>query len=445
MKIIRPIHTTFLEEASNWLQDLKDTEVRQNRYVLILEIDNGLLLWNTLTLGLVWLNNLSAKEWNDNLLDSDLISQLKSQWFYVPVDFNEPLFLQQMLIRQKQNFTPRTKYTILTTLHCNANCDYCYERHGNFVRKSMTDSVAHMVAGFINDNSKGNKIKLEWIGGEPLLNTKAVDLICRDLKNSRINFESGLISNGLLMNDPLINQAIDLWNLKSIQITIDGTKKVYNTIKNYSGNISNPFNRILTNIATILNAGIHLNIRLNLSSTNAEDLEKLIHLLVNRFPDTSKYLIYVSLLEQEMHCDNQEILNKNLNNWIYLAGLLSEKGFLQWPLDCSWPLNKCIADNDNCHVISPIGNLYRCEEISTEEAVGHLTTGITDPQKAAKWKVTNKTSECNDCPINPVCFNLLYCPADLTCNSLTKSIDIWKRILAMKTEYNTFINKHSTN
>uniref|UniRef100_UPI004027C063 hypothetical protein n=1 Tax=Candidatus Cryptobacteroides bacterium TaxID=3085639 RepID=UPI004027C063 len=95
MKIIRPIHTTFLEEASNWLQDLKDTEVRQNRYVLILEIDNGLLLWNTLTLGLVWLNNLSAKEWNDNLLDSDLISQLKSQWFYVPVDFNEPLFLQR--------------------------------------------------------------------------------------------------------------------------------------------------------------------------------------------------------------------------------------------------------------------------------------------------------------------------------------------------------------
>ena len=182
----------------------------------------------------------------------------------------------------------------------------------------MTDSIAHKVAKFVNDTRKGNKIKLEWIGGEPLLNPNAIDLICGDLRNYEINFESSLVSNGLLLNEDLINQALNRWNLKSIQITIDGTEKVYNDTKNYSGDIANPFNNILNNIAEIFKANIYLSIRLNLSYTNVHDLERLIWLLIKSFPDKSQYLIYVSLLEQEMHCDNQEKLRQNLRNCLNL-------------------------------------------------------------------------------------------------------------------------------
>ncbi len=440
MLIIRPMHKFFLDEISTWHQETEDQGVRQCRYVVVSEIDNGLLLWNTLTLGLVWINNLSVKDWTDNHLDSNLISLLRSQWFYVPVFFNEPLFLKHLLCQYKKVQAKRTKYTILTTLYCNANCAYCYERHGDFIRKSMTDSIAHKVAKFVNDTRKGNKIKLEWIGGEPLLNPNAIDLICGDLRNYEINFESSLVSNGLLLNEDLINQALNRWNLKSIQITIDGTEKVYNDTKNYSGDIANPFNNILNNIAEIFKANIYLSIRLNLSYTNVHDLERLIWLLIKSFPDKSQYLIYVSLLEQEMHCDNQEKLRQNLSNWIYLNKILSDEGFIQWPLDSNWPINKCIADNENCHVISPVGNLYRCEEISATDVIGHIDTGITNSKKVAKWKITNKTCECDDCLINPVCLNLLNCPADLECNSLTKSIDICKRIFAMKAEYCKFKN-----
>lgn len=97
MLIIRPMHKFFLDEISTWHQETEDQGVRQCRYVVVSEIDNGLLLWNTLTLGLVWINNLSVKDWTDNHLDSNLISLLRSQWFYVPVFFNEPLFLKHLL------------------------------------------------------------------------------------------------------------------------------------------------------------------------------------------------------------------------------------------------------------------------------------------------------------------------------------------------------------
>lgn len=50
MLIIRPMHKFFLDEISTWHQETEDQGVRQCRYVVVSEIDNGLLLWNTLTL-----------------------------------------------------------------------------------------------------------------------------------------------------------------------------------------------------------------------------------------------------------------------------------------------------------------------------------------------------------------------------------------------------------
>jgi sulfatase maturation enzyme AslB (radical SAM superfamily) len=58
-----------------------------------------------------------------------------------------------------------------------------------------------------------------------------------------------MFSNGLLFNDENIIKAKEIWNLKKIQITIDGTEPFYEKIKNVP---SGSFNILLANIKKLL-------------------------------------------------------------------------------------------------------------------------------------------------------------------------------------------------
>lgn len=52
-----------------------------------------------------------------------------------------------------------------------------------------------------------------------------------------------MTSNGYIFNDELVEKAKNEWKLKNIQITLDGTRDVYNKAKNYySENDSNIYN-----------------------------------------------------------------------------------------------------------------------------------------------------------------------------------------------------------
>lgn len=71
-------------------------------------------------------------------------------------------------------------------------------------------------------------MRLAWFGGEPLYNAQVIDLICNDLVERGIGYESSMISNGFLFDEKLIKRAAELWRLRQIQITLDGTEGVYN-------------------------------------------------------------------------------------------------------------------------------------------------------------------------------------------------------------------------
>ena len=58
---------------------------------------------------------------------------------------------------------------------------------------------------------------LAWFGGEPLYNAQVIDLICNDLVERGIGYESSMISNGFLFDEKLIKRAAELWRLRQIQ------------------------------------------------------------------------------------------------------------------------------------------------------------------------------------------------------------------------------------
>ena len=126
-----------------------------------------------------------------------------------------------------------TTYTIFTTTDCNARCFYCYEMGRS--RIPMSDETAYKAATYIAAHCGGEKVHLHWFGGEPLFNKQVIDIICTDLTEKGIIYDSMMISNGYLFDKDTVEQAVSHWKLKSVQITLDGTEEIGDHKRCHSG------------------------------------------------------------------------------------------------------------------------------------------------------------------------------------------------------------------
>ena len=219
---------------------------RLNKFVIKADVQDGWMLYNTTTGGVVFIHKA------DDLCQS--IDSLKDLYFYVPLGFDEVEWVNKL--RASMNSPSKDQsinaFTIFTTMDCNARCFYCYEK--GQPRISMTEKIATDVAEFIIKKASNKPVGLRWFGGEPLVNANVIDIICNALINNGIRFKSSMISNGLLFRDSIIQKAKDVWKLKRVQITLDGTKEIYQKAKSYKDAVGNEFERVIDNINKLIEA-----------------------------------------------------------------------------------------------------------------------------------------------------------------------------------------------
>jgi len=225
------ILATFLGEQ----KITADIDYRPFFYTHSIECDEGLLIVNLLTKEKIWLSS-EEKEYfkTTKSVENITVQTLIKKWFLVPTDFDDKKFAEGcsstkkvLISSKKSDFI--TSFTIFTTTDCNARCFYCFE-HGSR-RINMSDKTAKDVADFIIKKSKGHKVHLRWFGGEPLFNSKPIDIISKILSDNNIQYDAKMVSNGYLFDDKLIDKAKKEWHIKGVQITLDGLEQVYNRIK----------------------------------------------------------------------------------------------------------------------------------------------------------------------------------------------------------------------
>lgn len=138
-------------------------------------------IFNTLSGSIIGLpDNDCAKLRDDSsTLDTDSQNSLPSNGFLVPYSLNEYDAVHMKRIQSILN-NDVSFYRILTTLDCNARCFYCYERKSK--HEYMDLSVAEQTAKFILDHINERRCVIQWFGGEPLMNTKVIDLISSMLR-----------------------------------------------------------------------------------------------------------------------------------------------------------------------------------------------------------------------------------------------------------------------
>lgn len=371
-------------------------------------VEDGILLCHAMTGTLVHLTNVEYMQVRSGKpLTYDWAEVLASLGFLPDASLDEHAQVDRKREQERSRTSRKnaiTSYTILPTSRCNARCFYCYE--AGIPQKNMSPKTAEDVAAFIVRSSNGQNVRLSWFGGEPTIAHPIISQICQYLKTRNVAFHSSMISNGLLMDQQMIATAVKCWNLRHIQITLDGTQTVYNVTKNYKGAIENPFGIVISNIEQLLNANIRVSVRVNLGLHNYEDVSLLITQLSEQFPKKKGLSVYVHEIDNYY---NEETYLDLMNKTQELNELLIQWK-LQEPLELpSMRLHSCMADNDQSVLINPDGQLGKCEHFVFEKLHGSIYSDFEDSVLVDMWKKPIWFDQCRTCPFYASCLRLKWC------------------------------------
>ncbi len=130
---------------------------------------------------------------------------------------------------------------------CNLRCKHCYQE--DFSKHYDLDwgglkKISDNILGTLNQWNQTATIHLT--GGEPLLKQELFSLL-KDLDESPVVEELGIITNGLLFNEDVIQRLSKFSKLKKIKVSLDGPDEETND----SIRQEDTFDRVIKNISLI--------------------------------------------------------------------------------------------------------------------------------------------------------------------------------------------------
>ena len=374
-------------------------------YVLTAEEAEKKIYYNILTHEMIAVN-LSE-------LDSPEIRKyFIENWYLVPEEHDDQMLVDECrAVLTLMDSWPKKIHTfhIFTTLDCNARCFYCYEKR--MLESNMTIDTASRVVEYIQEQAKGDPVNIVWIGGEPLVNYPIIDFITDGLREKGLQFTSDMFSNGLLFDNALVEKAKNLWNLKSIQITLDGTKQVYEAVKAYVTDVTDPFERVLQNIKSLLGAEIQVRVRLNLGMHNYKNMQKLVDFLCKEFNGERNLYVYIrTLFEIKYITEKKKVfiyeLLDELNSKIKMFFGKKKEAFSKTIINSS-----CMASGREAVTILPDGRVGICACITDGELLGDIYTNTLDVKVREEFgRRFYQEEKCRTCPLYPNCYIVNGCP-----------------------------------
>ena len=437
MEILRNVNNEYVSMLGiNPIDATKS--YRWNKLITSVDIDDGKVMFNGLTRAIIFLKNIEL----ENICDIKTYEFLYRAYFLVDSDFDEYFKVKEIRGKlqtpvDELNLSKIKRYTVVTTLGCNARCNYCYEKNIKS-KKALNNSMALKIAEYIAANSNINdNICLDWFGGEPLVNIKAIDLITNYLTERNFNFFSDIITNGYIFDEKIVKKAKNNWHLRSAQITLDGTESVYNRTKNYVNVKDNPYERVLRNIQLLLNNGIQVSVRLNVSDTNGDNLLELVEELNLIFGARSGLQIYCRALFDDNDIHSEE---KNKITYSYITAIedkLEEYEFITGK-SCGeqMMLSQCMADDGTSVLIDPNGKMGTCEHYLDSDFFGDINSSNRDMQVLKDWHDYLPDLEiCKDCPVYADCLRSKKCIELSYCDSIIKQYRKRSYEMGLKTLY----------
>ena len=386
---------------------------------------NSYIIYNSFYSSVIKLDEEEYEQYRDHFedMDTELKDILYQQGFLVDTVFDEEEFYYQLRKIYQEIDQERLDITVAVTTRCNARCFYCYEN--GIKSEDMSVHTAEKLIKFLQQDLKIKKIHINWFGGEPLLNVEIIQYLVNRLNEIGIPFDSMLITNGMLLSETDMNVMKNNWNLKTVQITLDGLEETYNKIKNYKYSYKNPFQVILSNIQKLLDVKINVSIRINISKNNYEESITLVQFLRRKFALAKNLMIYTAFLTLPNERDNEireeervECMRKILDELPFNSYYLAVNKIKENPI-----IYPCMNSDPQSYVFDANGDIYKCEHFigKGEKRIASLyDNNLIERLQSYQSNSIEKEEECRKCSFFPKCLAGCYahtCEDSIACTN----------------------------
>lgn len=387
--------------------------------------NSDIIVANTYTRSIISLKVDFMQELKSNqykLIDKDVINRLFHLGIIVPDDLNENKFLEYLFYRQQLSDKCLVTYLMYST-DCNFACEYCYEM-GHSQRRTMSlEKYNELVEWYKQKIIHGgiSECQIVLFGGEPLLYTSVFLKLLSTIKNvaesNNVVLSTKIITNGFFLDEDFVTSMKD-FNLKEIQVTIDGTPRNHDKLrhlKNGAGTFDKVFSNLLATSSQSADSGITFLCRINFSKQNLDQIPQFLELLNQKDPKhyITPYFAHVtqtysqisnisSFCSNNVYSDDVELAN----NYVELWRKAKEVGYSVPPF---YTLGPCMYFSANGYVITPSGDLYKCLNMVDvkEHICGNIANPVHNNNHYYDTILSSQLSYClnTDCPYVPICSN----------------------------------------
>lgn len=338
------------------------------------------------------LKNLNKE--NYTLDEVDIIKRLYSLGIIIDDNLDEIEFLRNEE-NKKRYQDSILRMTIFLTKACNFRCTYCIQEHVN--KRIDDETIDNIIQFIVKESEKRREIKINWFGGEPLLEYEVLTNILKKVlpvcKEKGCTLNSSMTTNGYLLDEHKVTVLRDL-GVKTLQITVDGDKNNHNKTR-VLPNGEGTYDRVLKGVELAAGNGIKVILRININSENIDAKPQVLE-------DIEKSLrenIYISICnvfqEEEKHSSFE------------IKKYACELGYKR----CGRFNNfyGCQACGYNSVTIAPDGKLLFCSNAENTEPIGSFKQSghimyknkQMHSQNISKSLVDN--DECRSCKELPLC------------------------------------------
>lgn len=301
---------------------------------------------------------------------------------------------------------------------CNLRCVYCYENHND--KRRMTKEHADILLKTILKSNKKH-VHLQYFGGEPMLNLKFISYFSEVLTKEKISYSGSMTTNGVLLNDKTFEMLYQA-NIKSFQITLDGSEHVHNSLRVSTSKSRNSYLSVINALKTLATSkyqDIFVYLRLNVNENSIqknnfleftksiEDVipkkDKRFFILPKAIADYSNLNLKSNTDAEEAYCKfSNEVVNQ-FEDYIMNNGYFSANSKLT-TFSSGY---SCYAGNKNSFVITPDFIVRKCTVAFNDpiNIVGEIEPdgNIKTNSNFALWTKDYADTSCFNCFLQNAC------------------------------------------
>jgi uncharacterized protein len=348
-------------------------------------------------------------------LDPDMAAHLESLGVFIPGRTDEYRMFKVEYEKRKYS-TDALNFTLVTTYACNLACPYCYEGKGEVLKGSLNEDTRERAVKFIRktlERTGAKRFSIALYGGEPLLNfdnsVYVMDSCFTWAEEKGIKYLSLMLTNGTLLT-PERAEILHKYNMKSVQITLDGPKHIHDTKRVYK-NKKGTYDDIMRSTGILLDHDVPVVFRVNIDAKNKSCIGQLLDELEEQgFKDVP--LLCAAISEGQLCGSYSECIHDTeiFKTIAEAQRIVQEKGQATPAARPSDSQFFCGFLREGQYLIDPHADIYKCLTFVglKEHAIGR----INEEGEIAEytpvyydWMSRDPLTikECRNCKILPAC------------------------------------------